>query len=97
MASVAQPVPQQPLGENQVAPIMGPTLTYRSITEKLSDVVLSGHIPTSWFVALAIALMGIGSLTISAVVLLVVDRNRPCWNPDLRCSPLIKSTMANLD
>jgi molybdopterin-containing oxidoreductase family membrane subunit len=51
---------------------MGPTLTYRSITEKLSDIILSGHIPTSWFVALAIALMGVGSLTISAIVLLVV-------------------------
>ncbi|MBM4258162.1 MAG: hydrogenase [Deltaproteobacteria bacterium] len=71
MASVARPAPQ-PIGENQVPPIMGPTLTYRSITEKLSDIILSGHIPTSWFVALAIALMGVGSLTISAVVLLVV-------------------------
>ncbi len=72
MSSAARPVPQQYTGENQVPPIMGPGLTYRSITEKISDVVLSGHIPTSWFVALAIGLMGIGSLTISAVVLLVV-------------------------
>jgi len=72
MSSAARPVPQQYTGENQVPPIMGPGLTYRTITEKISDVVLSGYIPTSWFVALAIALMGIGSLTISAVVLLVV-------------------------
>ena len=72
MSSAARSVPQQYTGENQVPPIMGPGLTYRSITEKLSDVVLSGHIPTSWFVALAIALMGVGSLTISAAVLLVV-------------------------
>ena len=71
MASVARPLPEQ-IAENQVPPIMGPTLTYRSITEKLTDVVLSGHIPTSWFVALAIALMGVGSLTISALVLLFV-------------------------
>ena len=72
MSSAVQPVVQQQLGENQVPPLMGPSLTYRSITEKLSDVVLSGHIPTSWFVALAIALMGVGSLTISAVVLLMI-------------------------
>ena len=72
MSSAARSVPQQYTRENQVPPIMGPGLSYRSITEKLSDVVLSGHIPTSWFVALAIALMGVGSLTISAVVLLFV-------------------------
>ena len=72
MSSAAQPLTQQHTGENQVPPIMGPSLTYRSITEKLSDVVLSGHIPTSWFVVFAIALMGVGSLTISTVVLLVV-------------------------
>ena len=72
MSSAVQPVVQQQLGENQVPPLMGPGLTYRSITEKLSDVVLSGHIPTSWFVALAIALMGVGSLTISAAVLLAI-------------------------
>ena len=71
MASVARPLPEQ-IAENQVPPLMGPTLTYRSITEKLTDVVLSGHIPTSWFVALAIALMGVGSLTVSALVLLFV-------------------------
>ena len=72
MSSAARSVPQQYTGENQVPPIMGPGLTYRTITEKISDVVLSGHIPTSWFVALAIGLMGIGSLSISAVVLLAV-------------------------
>ena len=72
MASVARARFSAIHGENQVPPMMGPGLTYRSITEKLSDVVLSGHIPTSWFVALAIALMGVGSLTISAAVLLAV-------------------------
>jgi len=72
MSSTARPLSQQHLEENQVPPLMAPGLSYRSITEKISDVVLSGHIPTSWFVALAIALMGVGALGLSATVLVMI-------------------------
>ena len=57
---------------SSVTPLIAPGHTYRSITEKISGVVLSGDIPTGWFVGIAFSLVLLGSLGISAVVLLVV-------------------------
>ncbi|MGE0822185.1 MAG: NrfD/PsrC family molybdoenzyme membrane anchor subunit [Candidatus Binatia bacterium] len=73
MASAAQSFAQQhPTSEAQVPPIIAPGHSYRSITEKISDVILSGDTPTSWFVAFSIALMGLGMLGLAATVLLAI-------------------------
>ena len=74
MASVARPLSHEPATSagSSVTPLIAPGHTYRSITEKISGVVLSGDIPTGWFVGIAFSLVLLGSLGISAVVLLVV-------------------------
>jgi Ni/Fe-hydrogenase subunit HybB-like protein len=73
MASVARPLPdEQTTSVGSVTPLIAPGHTYRSITEKISGVVLSGYTPTGWFVGIAFALVLLGSLGISTVVLLAV-------------------------
>ena len=46
---------EYPPGDVRIdAPVLAPGHTYRSITEKLSDVVLTKNTPTAWFVTTAI-------------------------------------------
>jgi molybdopterin-containing oxidoreductase family membrane subunit len=74
MASVARPLShdEPAASAGSVMPLIAPGHTYRSITEKISGVVLSGDIPTGWFVGIAFALVLLGSLGISAITLLVI-------------------------
>ena len=73
MASVARPLSHdEPASTGSVTPLIAPGHTYRSITEKISGVILSGDIPTGWFVGIAFALVLLGSLGISAITLLLI-------------------------
>lgn len=71
MASVARPLSREPLG-SEVPPLIEPGNTYRSITEKISNVVLSGHMPVSWYLILGVALTLFGMLQFAIAVLLAI-------------------------
>jgi len=73
MSSVARPLSQEPLTSGEaVPPLIAPGHTYRSVTEKISDVILSGNIPVSWFLGFAISFMLVGMLGFAATVLLMI-------------------------
>jgi molybdopterin-containing oxidoreductase family membrane subunit len=72
MASVAHSAPEQHTPEEVIHPLIAPGNSYKSITEKISDVILSGRVPAFWYFWALIAFVFLNILGLSATVLLLV-------------------------
>ena len=57
------------LGE--VSPVIAPGQTYETVGASVADVVLSGHVPKQWYIAMAVGFMGVGCLMMSITWLLL--------------------------
>ena len=60
-----------PYDSTKIVPVLAPGHTFRTITEKISSIVLTPHTPLAWFITTFIAFLGVMSLTISIVYLLL--------------------------
>src|SRR5262245_14387282 len=72
MASVAHSIPEKPTPEETVYPLIAPGNTYGSITQKISDVILSGRVPAFWYFWLGVSFVFVNILLLAAVVLLMI-------------------------
>ena len=72
MASVAHSVPDKHNPEDVVHPLIAPGHSYKSITEKISDVILSGKVPAFWYFWLIASFLFVNILGLSATVLLLI-------------------------
>src|SRR5260221_5868843 len=72
MASVAHSAPEKHAPEDVIHPLILPGNSYKSITEKISGVILSGYVPTFWYFWVFIAFVFFNILGLSATVLLLV-------------------------
>src|SRR5687767_8064506 len=60
-----------PYEQNKTVPIIAPGHTLRSITEKISSIVLTPHTPLAWFITIFIAFLLVMAFTVSVVYLLL--------------------------
>ncbi len=72
MASVAHSTPEKHAPEDVIHPLIAPGNSYKSITEKISDVILSGRVPGFWYFWILIAFVFFNILGLSATVLLLI-------------------------
>jgi Ni/Fe-hydrogenase subunit HybB-like protein len=72
MASVAHSAPEKHAPEDVVHPLIAPGNSYKTITEKISGVILSGKVPAFWYFWTLIAFIFFNILGLSATVLLLI-------------------------
>lgn len=72
MASVAHSAPETHAPDEVVQPLIAPGNSYKSITEKISNVILSGKTPMFWFFWFSLAFLFVNILGLSATVLLLI-------------------------
>src|SRR5437762_3570306 len=65
-----EPATEYPPGDVRIpAPVLAPGHSYRSITDKLSDVVLTKHTPIPWFITTGIGFLLLNGLMVALVYL----------------------------
>lgn len=72
MASVAHSAPENHAPEDVVQPLIAQGNSYKTITEKISGVILSGKVPAFWYFWTLISFVFFNILGLSATVLLLI-------------------------